>query len=255
MGTYEWPIVPICKRQHRDIRDEDLISGGLFRRCVVTRHRDQRDLFAEICTKRLNRDGSSHFVVQAYGCVLDCPYCYVTPRGIWGDPVLFSSLDLIHLFRSTGLKIFHLMGGAPGLYLEKWWEIVEMIDKQTELFHSDLLMVEKPYSPEVFENLDLSKCLIAINVKGVTPENYEDRTRTPFPNNLFWRNMDIVADYVDSTRYGHNPFYVTFTDPDLNMLEAFKEQVVDRCGKSILEESFVIDTVHYNALKRDDDAE
>lgn len=58
----------------------------------------------------------------------------------------------------------------------------------------------------------------------------------------FWSNFDrIVAASVN--------FYLTFTNPDLSYLDVFKEKIVKRYGESVLDDSFIIDLINYDALK------
>jgi len=44
-------------------------------------------------------------------------------------------------------------------------------------------------------------------------------------------------------------FYLTFTNPALPYLKGFKERLVKRYGDWVLEDSFVIDLIDYDALK------
>lgn len=251
--SYSWPVVPLCARQRRDVREEDLIENGLFRRCNVSRSRDQRDNFGGICRSRLGRDGDWHFVAQLYGCVLSCPYCYVTPNGIFGDPEIIHSADLVRHYHASNLPVFHLMGGAPGLYLENWSQLTgRMSDK--DIFHSDLLLVEQPYKSRWLLDVLLrspADVLVAINIKGTDSGNFRVNTGKPMPSDLFWKNFERVSEALDmvQSNIDYNPFYVTFTDPNPDTLPAMKEQIAVRVGEEFLEDCFVIDSVHYRSLE------
>ena len=144
---YKWKVVPIQGRQLLDVRQEDLF--GDFRLCETYRGGGGYDQFPKIYKKRTSSaieesELSKQFVVQLYGCPLDCPYCYVTRDGVFGHYVEYTTEELIDAFVASGTRVFHLMGGAPGLYLEHWWRIVDQLPEYA-VFHSDLLLVEKDY--------------------------------------------------------------------------------------------------------------
>jgi hypothetical protein len=126
---------------------------------------------------------------------------------------------LIEAYRKTGLQVFHLMGGAPGLYLKHWREIANKVD----VFHSDLLLVEESY--DINWLIDLPGLFI-ISVKDFKVDM-----------ELFWRNFDTVINSgID--------FYITFTGRPI-----LREAISQRYGKEVLRDSFVIDIVEYEATK------
>lgn len=239
---YNWKVCPIQGRQLKDVRKEDLF--GDFRLCNTYRGGGGYDQFPKIYSKRFNtpkKGLGNQFVAQLYGCPLDCPYCYVTRDGVFGKTKLYTSDDLMRWFRLSNTRVFHFMGGAPALYIEHWHEIVSRLEDD-EVFHSDLLLIEKPY--RMFNLLPLKKknVLLAIDIKGVTPEDFEKNTNQRFFKHTFWRNFDVV---VES---GVN-FYLTFTNPDLSYIEEYKENLIDRYGEEVIEDHFVIDLIEYEALK------
>lgn len=239
---YKWKVCPIQGRQLKDVRKEDLF--GDFRLCNTYRGGGGYDQFPKIYSKRrgISEEGlGNQFVVQLFGCPLDCPYCYVTRDGVFGRTVHYTSEELVGWFKKSGASVFHLMGGAPALYIDKWHEVVSFLDND-EIFHSDLLLIEKRYKLEWLIPLVKRNVLIAIDIKGVTSEDFEKNTNRPFYEKLFWYNFDMVV------ASGIN-FYLTFTNPDLSYIEEFKEDLVRKYGKKVLEDSFIIDLIDYEALK------
>ena len=239
---YNWKVCPIQGRQLKDVREEDIF--GDFRLCNTYRGGGGYDQFPKIYSKRcgISEEGlGNQFVVQLYGCVLDCPYCYVTRDSVFGEYVTYGTADLIDWFRKSGASVFHLMGGAPAMYLPAWDDLLVRLE-HNEIFHSDMLLIDNVYKPHWLPLLKLPNSLVAVNIKGVTPEDFEKNTKRKFNEKLFWYNFDVV---VES---GAN-FYLTFTNPDLHYIDNFKETVAKRYGNSVLEDSFTINLVDYEALK------
>lgn len=246
---YRWKVCPIQGRQLKDVHKEDLF--GDFRICHTYRGGGGYDLFPVIARKRwllkewLVGDPALQFVVQLYGCHLDCPYCYVTRDGIFGKYVEYTSDEVLNSFYSAveehGCGVFHLMGGSPALYLNQWPVFIQHT-WPLFLFHSDLLLTERKYSSFELSQIKWDHTLYAVNIKGVTSEDYYRNTGRKLDWKLFWYNFDRV---VSS---GIN-FYLTFTNPDLHYIEQFKEKITKRYGEFVLEDSFVIDLIEYDALK------
>lgn len=236
-----WKVCPIQGRQLLDVREIDLF--GDFRLCNTYRGGGGYDKFPEIFK---NRTGSSlevgkQFVVQLYGCPLDCYYCYVTKDGVLGEYVEYTTDQLIGWFYMSTLDVFHLMGGAPGLYLESWGDIVRDLPKD-KVFHSDLLLIEKEYKSEWFKDLTGDNVLLAVNVKGTTDKDFEKNTGKKINYKLFWKNLDTV---VNS---GVN-FYITYTNPDSEGLFSFTNTIERDYGKKVTKDSYTIDLIEYDALK------
>ncbi len=238
---FDFPVVPLCDKQLKDINPEDIISEGLFRLCNVYKGGGGYDKFPAIALKRLGIKTNYQFVVQLKGCPLKCSYCYVTPDGINGKAVPISTEGMHLVFNaltvSTGIKVFHLMGGAPALYIEHWNEIIDGLPTDT-VFHSDLMLIEKEYDPEILKRIAQPNCLYALSIKGNDADEFEDKTGVQLKEELFWSNFDKV---VDS---GLN-FYITFTDMNPSIIRA---QIKARYGSEVLEDSFTIDKVDYEAL-------
>ena len=220
---FRWPVVPLCDNQLKDIREEDIIFDGLYRKCNTYRGGGGYDQFNKIWEKRKGYSISpEQFVVQLKGCPLKCPYCYVTPEGINGSAVLRSTPNLIADYWLSGLTILHLMGGAPALYLPYWKDLHNV----TEVFHSDFLLVENKYNKKDLIGL---KGLHAVSIK-------EPYIYTTKQLNMMFENLEILLECgVD--------FYITFTGAPVLM-----ETIETRFGKEILKDSFVIDIKNYKAL-------
>jgi len=219
MVVRKWPVVPICSNQLLDVNPDDLLENGLYRLCDVYKGGGGYDRFPVIFERRFGYTiNAVQFVVQLYGCPLSCSYCYVTKSGVFGKPIYKSTEELITSFDKAFVSVFHLMGGAPALYLENWKEIASL----PPVFHSDFLLIEKEYELEWLENLP---GLHVVSLKDF-PVNYD----------LLWRNFDCLVEA------GVN-FYVTFTGEPI-----LKEAVFRRYGKRVLEDSFVVPIIHYKSL-------
>ena len=237
-----WRIVPVCKYQALDVRPEDLLNGGDFRRCETYRGGGGYDQFPAICERRLGRRLHSQFVAQVFGCSLDCPYCYVTRTGVWGRWREYTSERLVRAFEHSGQEVFHLMGGAPALYLDSWHEIVSRLPRRA-VFHSDFLLVERPYRMHTLSYLadHRDSCLFAVDIKGTSREDFERNTRKPYQEELLWANLDRMVT-------AEVPFYLTFTNPDMSRYSEFCTRLKERFGEGVLADSFIIPLIGYRAV-------
>lgn len=241
---HKWKVVPLCEDQLLDIQPEDVIDDGLFRTCQVYKSGGGYDKFPDILYRRTGRKTNPRqFVVQLYGCHLDCFYCYVTPNGVWGKYIERTSEELADAFVRTGLDVFHLMGGSPALYIEYWPELIDRLEGRGDfVFHSDLLLTEKRYNRPLLRAISQRNCLYAVNIKGVSKEDYKRNTGKDFNSTMFWLNLyDLIVCDV--------PMYLTFTNPDKEKYEEFCEHVEDVFGKEVLKDSFIIDLKDYDATK------
>lgn len=215
-----FPIVPLCEKQLRDIRPEDVLFNGLARRCDTYRGGGGYDQFNTIYEKRFGVSiNPVQFVVQLRGCPFSCPYCYVTEDGVWGKATLVSPDVLIRMYKESGLDVLHLMGGAPALHLDLWEDVASV----AKVFHSDFLLVESDYRKDQLLGLP---GLHAVSFKEFTPESPRVK-----------RNLFALMDC------GVN-FYVTFTGNP----EPWKSRLQAMCGEGILEDSFSIEIKNYEAL-------
>lgn len=235
-----WPVIPICDAQKLDVNPADLLQGGLYRKCNTYKGGGGYDKFPEIFNKRFgtNRaDLNNQFVVQLRGCPLHCPYCYVTRDGIDSTPVWCSTEKLVHDFHESGCAVFHLMGGAPALYINRWDTIIQQL-KPGEVFHSDLLLHESYYKPATTERLSrFQNTLYAVSIKGWPGPKFEERTLTPFNLEKFEYNLKLL-------RISGLPHYFTFTGMDEEEVQAFKEAHPDHN----YDDCIVIPVRHYDAL-------
>jgi uncharacterized Fe-S cluster-containing radical SAM superfamily protein len=213
----------------------------LFRLCNVYKGGGGYDKFPAIAKKRLGLDTDKQFVVQLKGCPLNCAYCYVTPDGVNGDAVQQTEEDLIKAFISQfkrGVKVFHLMGGAPALYLDRWASIIKLLPTAA-VFHSDLMLIERDYSEINLKMLTSRNCLFAVSIKGNNPEEFYEKTKAELNEYLFWRNFDQIVEKKLN-------FYITFTGINPSEIE---KKIESRYGSKVLKDSFTIDLIEYEALK------
>lgn len=248
MKDHRWKVVPLCDDQMRDIRKEDVVEFDgvpLFRRCHTYRGGGGYDLFPQIAYKRQFVEdpdlACQQFVVQLYGCNLDCPYCYVTREGVWGAPVSLTTDQLIQAWKKSRLRrdpvptVFHLMGGAPALHLPHWTKIVHRVAPM--LFHSDLMLTERQYTRQQLNQLNLPNVLLAVNIKGTTEDEWLRNTRKPLNRSLFFHNLEILK----STLSWRN-WYLTFTGCDHERSHQF---VRDNARG---QDYFNIDLIDYDAM-------
>jgi pyruvate-formate lyase-activating enzyme len=243
---YKWKVCPIQGRQLKDVREEDIY--GDFRFCNTYRGGGGYDQFPKIAKKRgLTCDGDMglQFVVQLFGCPLDCYYCYVTRDGVFGNYKEYTTEELVGSYNKAcftkNAGVFHLMGGAPALAHRQWPELLDALP-ETTIFHSDLMLCEREYYLPALKKSNRDNALYAVDIKGVNPEDWYRNTGRKLDERQFWFNFYCV---VDS---GIN-FYLVFTNPDPEELERFKEFIVNRFGDWILNDHFVIDLIEYEALK------
>lgn len=253
MRAFQFPVVPICERQRRDVHTEDLLEDGLFRKCSIYKSGGGYDRFESIFRRRnpqypKETDIGTQFVVQMQGCPLHCPYCYVTPDGVYGEAVKVTAEELVGACRKSGLHVFHMMGGAPALYLHHWQEIMALLGP-CDVFHSDFLLLEGPYSTETLESLRGScTALYAVSVKGWTAGEFRHNTGCDFDRELFVRNLDLLVEY-------EIPFYFTYTNMTSRSILEFSLWAERRYGEWILRDSFPIALIKYDALKEDEECE
>ena len=243
---YSWKIVPISKNQKLDVKEEDLLENGLFRKCNTYRGGGGYDRFPVICQKRLGVKLAQQFIVQLRGCNLDCPYCYVTREGVWGYPVGRTSQELVSSFQRSNQEVFHLMGGAPALYLDYWTELIAEIKGRCpgKVFHSDLMLSEGVYKIETLKRINQDNCLYAINIKGLNTKEWKKNTRKDFNLRLFWANLRKVYE-------SNLNCYFTFTGCNPDNLPDFFHQIKTKMGSAVLDfvqkDWFAIDLINYHA--------
>lgn len=237
----------LCDAQLQDINPADILGNGFFRRCNTYKGGGGYDKFPEIYQRRFGeKDGlNDQFVVQLRGCVLDCPYCYVTREGVsTGDREFFTTEQLVEAFKESGCGVFHLMGGAPAIYLNYWERIIELLPEGVP-FHSDLLLLEDVYDRRTVNKLaTYTNTLYAVSIKGSNPCEFERNTNTEFKSGKFWYNLESIVQ-------AGLQFYFTFTGMSEDSVNVFKDCVYQRFpanADKMLEDAFSIDLIHYKAL-------
>lgn len=239
---FTFPVVPFCEAQLKDINPSDILMNNMFRVCNVYKGGGGYDKFPDIAFRRTGCITDKQFIVQLKGCPLKCSYCYVTPAGINGEATYHSSDLLVSIFKTSmelnKTKVFHLMGGAPAIYIDKWHHIIPKLPKGA-IFHSDIMLIEKAYNKVDFSALNKPNCLYAVSIKGNNAEEFFKKTSTELNESLFWKNFDIVVNSGIS-------FYITFTD--INPTEIY-QKIADRYGLGVLKDSFTIKKIEYEAIK------
>jgi MoaA/NifB/PqqE/SkfB family radical SAM enzyme len=244
-----WKVVPLSPGQLLDVRQADILGDGLYRKCQTYQGGGGYDQFPFIAAERFGGDPdryANQFIVQLKGCNLDCPYCYVTREGVWGKHSTKTSSDLIQAFKESGTNVFHLMGGAPALQMKQWPDLIKGLSNS--IFHSDLMLTESLYNPEVLKQISKPNCLYAINIKGLTPKEWLLNTRKALDEDMFWRNWRLVEE-------NNVPSYVTFTGIDRADLNDFWKKAESNGINPFFwdKDYFVIDLIEYEAQLHVDD--
>ncbi len=247
--NHQWKVVPLSEGQLKDVREEDILEGGLFRMCETYRGGGGYDMFLAISAKRTGYEHHRQFIVQLFGCNLDCPYCYVTREGVWGPWTAVPTSELVESFMRAqvhaGATVFHLMGGAPALQLDHWPELIQALWQKAPypwIFHSDLMLTERDYDPRVLQQLMTPRALFAVDVKGLTDEEHLKNTRKPWLQERFWFNLNKL----EALRV---PFYFTFTNiADRRPLWDWYDKYWPGLKHRRQGESFTIELIQYDAL-------
>lgn len=233
----DFPVVPICDRQRLDIADTHLLNSGLYRECNTYKAGGGYDQFPEIYRQITGNTVSNienQFVVQLWGCPLRCPYCYVTKEGVFGKPVKVSAEKLVSDFIDSGCGTFHLMGGAPAIYMEKWVDILKLLSSEIP-FHSDFVLCEKEYNKDTLKEIaEYKNGVYAISVKG--NKSWYDNQDIDFA--LVEQNMGVILE-TDLQ------YYFTFTGMSEEDINWWK----NRFPAHSYQYSFSLPIIEYEALK------
>ena len=256
----ELPVMPIGNIQKTDIRDEHML--GYFRVCASYKDEErieQGDKFPIFASELFGKAPSYwnyHLIVQLQGCPLKCPYCYVDDDGIYGlKPNYLTPKQLIGKVKEiidtdSRLHVFHLMGGAPALYIDKWLEIIDCMyekDLSNTIFHSDIILVEPDLRSDFFKHLreikNTKNHLIALCLKGISEDNFEDnagidgRVFNDCINNLY----KILSTDIN--------YYITLINPDVQKLPDFLDGLSRMWGDKILNRMQIIKIKPFNVTK------
>ncbi|HEC66693.1 MAG TPA: radical SAM protein [bacterium] len=243
--SFLFSIAPLQHPQLLDVKEEDLVLEG---ECRVHSFDPGRltDYLPRIIKKRMGKIVLEQFVVQLNGCHLRCPYCYVTEAGYLVSEnkiIRYTAEELVQIFlKQTEADIFHLMGGAPALYLKHWPELLDALPDNF-IFHSDFTLTEGKYDKVILQEIARPNAIYAVNWKGMSLEEFEANTTVRPDPNLFYDNINLLVEA------GVN-FYCTFTNCDPvgigNLIDRWEKG--NKIPSSIWEDSFSIDLVQYDAL-------
>lgn len=235
---FQFPVVPVCDAQRKDVADSHLLTSGLYRSCNTYKAGGGYDQFPAIYTDITGESPANignQFVVQLRGCPLSCKYCYVTPAGVWGKETLVSAEKLVQDFKESGCGTFHLMGGAPASYYEHWYEILDLLPSNVP-FHSDFVLCEKPYQLDVLKlSARYRNGVYAVSLKGDLHWYEEQKIKV----SLLFDNMELL----DNSGI---QYYVTFTGMNSKTINFWKRAFSGICD---FHNSFSIGLIEYEALK------
>lgn len=241
---YSFPVVPLCERQLRDVNPEDVLENGLYRSCQTYKAGGGYDQFPDNFTRRYQKyvpNLHKQFVVQLGGCPLSCSYCYVTPDGVRGRGVSKLSRQLVDAYKRTDCGVFHLMGGAPALYLEGWPDLLQHLNG--EVFHSDFLLCEGHYDQDLLRAIArYPNQLHAVSFKAASNDGYAELGLRGF-------SMDDMFDNLMKLWAVGMPFYITFTGMSEEDVRVLSKRICDEISPAALTGSFTINVRHYKALE------
>lgn len=249
------PIAKIGKIQKIDIEKS---SGIVFyddigRICTVVKSKNIFDDRGDKAPYRMAglfggnwQDYNNHFIVQAAGCSLKCPYCYVD--NIEAD-LMMAADELVERFVEfkkkaepkfkIKLKVFHFMGGAPAIYCDFWPELREALDKRglkNTILFSDVILVENYfYKLKPWRHMDLHHFILTGCLKGTNKQNFIQNTGG---FDLFEQSLEELKNYLPRKN-----FYLT--------LIGFDEKDLDRIYKIVPKERIdFLNVVDYEVTKR-----
>ncbi|MCP4572658.1 MAG: radical SAM protein [bacterium] len=237
-----------------DVNTEDVLEGGLYRKCNTYKGGGGYDSFPKLAESRFG-PGDYHFqfIVQLYGCNLDCPFCYVTRAGVWGHYKVISTSELVAAFNRAPCNVFHLMGGAPALAMRQWPQLLEELAStagENWVFHSDLMLTEAQYNESILDDVSHDRALYAVGLKGLSEKTYRANTRKAFSSKLIWSNLDRIEKHKV-------PYYFTFTNVPTAERRSFWGDIENRYGrarmKQLRQDALVIPLIVYNAESKIDD--
>ena len=192
------PISKIGPRQLVDVQNSTGLThyNDYYRLCTVVKDADAFDIRHDPSPFRMAklfggnwRNYNQHFIVQAAGCPLHCPYCYVdnlkrdrmiTAQELVSDFIEFQ--EEVRIIHKITVQVLHFMGGAPALYPDFWPEIRKELDREGQgdvVLFSDVVFVENLYTGKrPWEYLFLHDFLLAGCLKGVNHQNFRENTHT-----------------------------------------------------------------------------
>ena len=133
------------------------------------------------------------------------------------------------------------------MQMRNWPELLDALG-ESSVFHSDLMLTEGVYDSDTLRQVSRKLSLYAVNVKGLTPEEWLTNTRKPLDEKLFWLNWrELQSQCV--------PSYITFTACDKRKLGDFWKRAEQNGIEISLwdKDWFTIDLVSYKAVSHVDD--
>jgi len=223
------PIAKIGEIQRIDIEDSSapVFYDDIGRFCKVVKPQSVHNRGDKSPYRMANlfggnwQDYNNHYIVQAAGCPLDCPYCYVdnfkADYHMSADELVERFVDFKERAEDKlgiYLKVYHFMGGAPALYCDFWPELRESLDRhgleETILF-SDTILLENHFAGvKPWEHMGLHHFILTGDLKGTNPENFKKNTGG---FDLFGQSLEELKHYLP-----HENFYLTligFEEKDL----------------------------------------
>lgn len=247
------PIAKIGEIQKVDIQKSSgiVFYDDIARICTVVKPHDARDNRGDKSPFRMAqlfggdwKDYNNHFIVQAAGCPLKCPYCYVD--NLKAD-LLLTADELVDKFIAfkkdfeskfdTKLKVFHFMGGAPAAYCNFWPELRNSLDRkglENIVLFSDVILVENHFfKNKPWEFLNLRRFIVTGCLKGTNRENFIQNTGY----DLFEQSLKELQNYLPAKN-----FYVT--------LIAFDKKDLDKIYKIVSKERIdFLNVINYEVVK------
>ncbi len=224
------PIAKIGEIQRIDIKKSTGIKfyDNIARICTVVKKNSSYDNRSDTSPYRMAElfggsweDYNNHFIVQAAGCPLKCPYCYVDNLK---PDFLMTADELVDKFIDfkkkaepkfkIKLKVFHFMGGVPAAYPAFWKELRKSLDKkglEDIILFSDVILVEDYFfKKKPWRYLNLDHFIVTGCLKGTNKENFLKNTGF----DLFEQSMKELEKYLPLKN-----FYLTLIEHDDKDLE------------------------------------
>lgn len=225
------PVAKIGKIQKLDIEKSSgiVFYDDIVRICTVVKPQNAHDDRGDKSPHRMAElfggdweDYNNHFIIQAAGCPLKCPYCYVDNTKADLEMTPEELVDRFIQFKKQvepkfgiKLKVFHFMGGDPAIYCEFWKKLRGMLDKKglkDVVFFSDAVLVENHfYKLKPWKYLNLNNFILTGCLKGT---NKEDFIKNTGGLDLFEQSLRELKNYLP-----HKNFYLTligFNEKDLD---------------------------------------
>jgi uncharacterized Fe-S cluster-containing radical SAM superfamily protein len=218
------PIAALGPLQKIDIENS---SGIVFydddaRICTVIKQPESKDERGDKSPFRMAnlfggnwQDYNNHFIVQVSGCPLSCPYCYVD--NLKPDR-FYTSKELVNKFihfkkQFNNINVFHLMGGAPGVFCSVWPDLRSELDLSGStdvILFSDVIFVEEFFfNKKPWDFLNIKNFLLTGCLKGTNRKNFFDNTK----HDLFENALNELKHYID-----YSNFYLSLINYDENDL-------------------------------------